>query len=108
MRMNLCGSTETIQRIKVHSAVNYLYFEDVAQKIYDYNSDAKIIVCIRDPKERLISAYKYFLRTHRESRGFAEALNYKFEDLLTYTEQCDLTYYEHSNYENINTWIRLR
>jgi len=39
------------------ASVSYLFYSDVANKIYDYNHKAKIIMILRDPIERAISHY---------------------------------------------------
>src|SRR5690554_2130252 len=49
--------------VRVHSAVNYLYFyKEAAARIYEYNKEAKIIICLREPVARAISAYKYCVK----------------------------------------------
>jgi hypothetical protein len=96
-------------RIKIHGAVNYLYFCDVASdRIHHYNPDAKIIVCLRDPVDRAISAYKYFLRTLKESRTFSEALKRETNgELTTYQELANYSYISHGFYfEQINYYLK--
>lgn len=43
-------------------STSYLYFDGAAKRINNYYPGAKIIVSIRNPIERLISHYKYFVR----------------------------------------------
>lgn len=43
--------------IKGESSVSYLYYEKVPQRINEYNPDAKIIIMLRNPSERLFSHY---------------------------------------------------
>lgn len=62
--------------VKLHCAVNYLFFsETVATKLKNYNPNSKIIICLRNPIDRAISAYKYFRKTCRESYSLYDALN---------------------------------
>lgn len=87
--------------IRVHGAVNYLYFaERASERIYRYNSDSRLVICLREPRARAISAYKYFVRTQRESRSFEEALGMELRGGLTsYEELANNTYIEHGLYQ---------
>lgn len=93
--------------INIHAAVNYLYFhEKTAKRIYDYNPDAKIIICLRNPVERAISAYKYMYRVLRETNDFETAINKELNDQLSEPELDDKTYISHGQYVNqINTYL---
>lgn len=96
--------------IKVHGAVNYIYFsETAAKRLYEYNPEAKIIVCLRNPVERAISAYKYFIRTLQEDYNFSDALDRERNGLLnTYTELSNNTYVEHGFYtQQLADYIKL-
>lgn len=88
-------------QVRLHCAVNYLYFSKCAPlRIAQYNSDPKFIVCLRNPVDRAISAYKYFVRTHRESKKFSEALNHEIAGgLYTYEERADNSYLSHGYYD---------
>lgn len=48
--------------IKGEFSTSYLYFDGAAKRIYDFCPNAKVIVSLRNPIERLISHYKYFIR----------------------------------------------
>jgi hypothetical protein len=88
--------------IKVHAAVNYLFFSEMSsKKIYDYNSQAKIIICLRDPVKRAISAYKYFVRIHKETLSLESALKRELRgELKDHQELANFTYLEHGNYSS--------
>ena len=88
--------------IRLHCAVNYMFFsKSTAQKIHQYNPNAKIIFCLRNPVDRAKSAYKYFKRTLREDNSFEKALFKELNnELTTHNELSDNTYLEHSNYYN--------
>lgn len=100
---------ESNQKVKLHSAVNYLYFSDVAaQRLHEYNQKAKIIICLRNPVDRAISAYRYFTRTLEEKFTFEEAINREEnEKLHTYTELANHSYIAHGKYlKQIQTFLR--
>ncbi|MBS3991663.1 MAG: sulfotransferase [Erysipelothrix sp.] len=40
------------------ASVYYMYFEEVAQRLFDYNPEAKIIMILRSPIQRFYSHYK--------------------------------------------------
>ncbi len=61
------------------ASVDYLYFSNVSQRIKEYNSDAKIIIILRNPVERAFSAYNYLLRSNREDLDFISALDAEME-----------------------------
>lgn len=42
------------------ASVEYMYLPYVAERLYKYNPRLKLIVCLRDPIERAISAYKMY------------------------------------------------
>ena len=42
------------------SSVEYMYLPYVAKRLYKYNPDLKIIICLRDPVERALSAYNMY------------------------------------------------
>jgi hypothetical protein len=43
--------------IRGEASVSYLFYENVPKRIHDYNSDAKIIIMLREPIERAFSHY---------------------------------------------------
>ncbi len=56
------------QKIKGDASVSYLFYPSVAKKILNYNSDARIIIILRNPVERAVSHY------HMDKRlGFVNA-----------------------------------
>lgn len=96
-------------QIKLNAAVNYMFFDELcAKRIFEYNPQAKIIVCLREPIQRAISAYKYFVRTLREENSFHEALNRELKgELSTPEELGDNTYIKHGlYYDQIQTFLK--
>jgi len=45
------------RQVRGEASVSYLYYEHVPKRIYDYNSEAKIIIMLREPIERAFSHY---------------------------------------------------
>ena len=45
------------RQIRGEASVSYLFYENVPKRIYDYNSEAKIIIMLREPIERAFSHY---------------------------------------------------
>lgn len=87
------------ESIKLHAGVNYLYFhEKVAKRIHKYNPNSKIIICLRNPVDRAISAYKYMVTTNREKHSFKDAMNRELKNKLSVTEYADNTYIGHGQY----------
>lgn len=97
------------EKLKVHAAVNYMYYSKMAaERIYQYNPDAKIVICLRNPVERAISAFKYCIRNLSENEtNFANAIERELEGNLIAEEEGDLAYLKHGNYvEQINDYLK--
>lgn len=60
--------------VTAEASVYYLFFPDTAEKIKEWNPDAKIIIMLRDPVDRAFSAYKHTTRDGRETMRFEQAL----------------------------------
>ncbi len=55
---------------KLEGSTMYLHAPNVAEKIYEYNPDAKIVVLLRDPIKRAFSHYTMLVGLSRETRSF--------------------------------------
>ena len=64
----------TESQIIGESSVSYLFYPDIASKLYDYNSNAKIIVLLRNRVER---AFSHYLMDYRLG-----LVDLPFEDIL--------------------------
>jgi len=62
------------KKILAEASTSYLYSENAAQNIMDYNPEAKILVILRNPIERAYSHYQMALRYGHTELGFREAL----------------------------------
>jgi hypothetical protein len=62
------------KKIRGEASVSYLFYKDVPRRIHDYNSEAKIIIMLRQPIERAFSHYLMDCRL-----GFCSE---KLEDIL--------------------------
>ncbi len=54
-------------RYRVDGSVTYTMYPENAYKIKELNSDAKVIICIREQKSRLVSTYLYTYTHHKVS-----------------------------------------
>jgi hypothetical protein len=67
-------------RITCDASVNYLrYAKEIAGKIKEFNDEAKIIIILRNPVDRLFSHYHHSVRDG--------SITETFENLLTFEEQ---------------------
>lgn len=57
------------------SSAFYLCFPGTAERIAQAVPDAKIIIILREPADRVYSAYTFLVRDGRETLGFAEGLS---------------------------------
>ncbi|RDH81210.1 MAG: hypothetical protein DIZ80_13975 [endosymbiont of Galathealinum brachiosum] len=55
--LSLFGNAST-EQLRGEASVSYLYYPEVASKIYRYNQNAKIIIALRNPVERAISHFE--------------------------------------------------
>lgn len=60
-------------------SVQYIFFKKVPERIYHYNRHIKLILMIRDPVARAISAYRYAKERGLENRPFTEVINYEIK-----------------------------
>ncbi len=57
--------------LEVEASPSYLYYR---QATYNIKSDTKIVILLRDPVERVISMYRYFLKLKKEELSLEDAL----------------------------------
>ena len=89
------------QPVVLQSAVNYIFYPQMLQKIAEYAPQAKLIVILRNPVDRAISSYSYFKKMLRETRPMQEALIYKpaTDSAFEFSnDNSDFTYIEHGFY----------
>lgn len=85
--------------VVLQSAVNYIFYPEFLNAIKEYNANAKLIVIIRNPVDRAISAYSYFKKMLREKRDIKEALIYEPAEVIPFSkDNNDFTYLEHGLY----------
>lgn len=61
-------------KIRGEASTSYLYSKNAAKNIYNYNSQSKIIVILRNPIERAFSHYKMALRSGHTKLNFKDAI----------------------------------
>ena len=63
-------------KIVGESSTNYLYSQVAAQKIYNFNPDAKIIIILREPAKYLYSLHSHYVKfTEENEPNFLTALS---------------------------------
>lgn len=102
IRINLdkafCKPTSD-QSIILHSHVNYIFYEEVLERINAISPDARFIVILRNPVKRAFSSYHYFRKMLREKRSIEKAFDYEPEFPRPFSkDNSDLTYIEHGLY----------
>ncbi len=89
------------QPVVLQSAVNYIFYPSMLQKLAEYAPKAKLIVILRNPADRAISSYSYFKKMLRETRPMQQALVYKpvINTAFEFSkDNSDFTYIEHGFY----------
>lgn len=87
------------QAIVLHSAVNYIFYSPLLQQLAQKQSEAKLILILRNPVSRAISSYFYFKKMLRENRDIETALLYQPKKKFEITrDNNDFTYIEHGFY----------
>jgi hypothetical protein len=87
-------------------SVSYLYCPTAAKRIYDLQPDAKLIIMIRNPVDRVYSEYNMLYNTSnrfekgkREIRSFSKAIDDQLKD-VSYSHFFMDTYLKRSLYED--------
>jgi hypothetical protein len=91
------------QRYILHGYVHYLFLGDeVAQRLFRYNPELKLLVLLRNPVERAFSGFLQARKTGDElTERFEEALQADRQGkLLTLRERVDRSYLSHGLYSN--------
>lgn len=89
------------EKVILQSHVNYFLYPDAISRIKSVTPQAKLIVVLRNPVDRAISAFRYFKKMGQETREPEEALLYEPKSKLSYSQiNNDLTYIEHGLYAN--------
>ena len=75
------------ENIILASDVNLLFFEKSAEILYKHNPALKLLVVLRDPISRTISAYRYAIERNLEERTFEQAVREEIDDPNLYESQ---------------------
>ncbi len=87
------------QKIILHGCVHYVYFKKAIDRIYDFDPNVKLLLVLRNPVDRAISAYRYAKKMNIENLDFKTALEKESERLTgSLSEKSELTYVSHSKY----------
>ena len=93
------------QQIIGEASVSYLFYPNVANRIFDYNTRSKIIIILRDPVERAFSHYSMDLRLGHVKQSLDELfdLGLNNKDNLFFQQYILLGQY----YEQVNRYIEV-
>ena len=93
------------QQIIGEASVSYLFYPNVANRIFDYNPRSKIIIILRDPVERAFSHYSMDLRLGHVKQSLDELfdLGLNNKDNLFFQQYILLGQY----YEQVNRYIEV-
>ena len=69
--------TPNAVKLRGEASVSYLFYNDVPQKIKDYNQKSKIIIILRNPIDRAFSHYLMDYRLGLVSESFEDIINKK-------------------------------
>lgn len=87
------------EKVVLQSAVNYVFYESMLQGIQSHVPEAKLLLILRNPADRAISAYQYFCKMQRETRSIEAAMNYTVKTGFEFNhDNSDFTYIEHGFY----------
>ena len=86
-------------KVVLQGWVQYMYYPDALINIRANSPRAKLIVVLRNPIDRAISAYRFFRKLGREHLSFRDALDCEPERQNgAFEERNDLTYVDHGLY----------
>lgn len=86
--------------IILQGCVHYVFFKEAIQRIKESNKDAKLILILRNPIERSLSAYHYAKKFNYENLPIMEAFGQESKRMQSNSilELSELTYVNHSLY----------
>lgn len=97
------------QKVILQGSVHYIFFEEAIKRIHKHKPQAKFILALRNPKERVISAYRYAKKFNYETEPFEKAIGLE-EKRLKFANiriQSECTYLHHGLYhKQISTFLK--
>ncbi len=69
---------------RIDGSTSYTFYPDNAYKIKDFNKDAKVIICIREQRSRLVSSYLFTYPSHKVSNFNSWIDRYFINDVNTF------------------------
>lgn len=89
----------------LEGSINHFYSRGAPLKLYKYNPNAKLILIVRDPIERIISHYKMDLNLGFNGISLNQSLNHEMNTSQAYGS--DLGYIEMSYVEKyLDNWLK--
>ena len=102
-------AAERGHKITGEASPYYIFHPQVPQRIYDLCPEVKLIILLRNPVDRAISHYYYYIKIKYESLSFEEAIALEPERLKGELEKllADPTYfsYEHQHHSYLSRGI---
>lgn len=87
------------QKIIIQGSVQYMFYQNAIDRLFEFDPDAKLIVVLRNPTERAFSAYKYAKKMTLEPFSFSDALEKEEKRQQgDKQEKSELTYFSHGLY----------
>ena len=88
------------QKVIINGSAHTVYFEKALKRLSNYNPEAKIILVLRNPVERAISAYNFAVKRNLDDKDLLssideEHLRLKSDDVQILSET---TYIDHGRY----------
>jgi hypothetical protein len=88
------------QKVIINGSAHTIYFEKALKRLSNYNPEAKIILVLRNPVERAISAYNFAVKRNLDDKDLLssideEHLRLKSDDVQILSET---TYIDHGRY----------
>lgn len=84
----------------LQGSVSYMFYPYSIKRIFEYNPESKLILVLRNPKDRAISAHRYFVKMQKETEPFEKAIELEDERMQSndFRIKSDLAYLNHGLY----------
>lgn len=86
-------------KVYMQGGVNYIFQDDAPKAIATFDPNMRLVLILRNPVDRAISAYRYFKQLGQEELSFEKAIHREHNnELLYHAERMNYTYIEHGFY----------
>jgi len=98
------GNSKNTHIVYGESSVSYLSYPEIPKKLYKYNSNARILIFLRNPIERAFSHYLMDYTAGYFDFSFEEILKFKESNALVYKQVIELSFYYSQIKEYLETF----